>query len=127
MSSVVVNRANNNDQVQKLLNLRVIEVRGLIGRLHTLSDNENEVPPEGLRHVLILVILDLLSGTPNFQFLIRGPDGAESGFGFSIRQAQKWIKDVTEGMSVTYPVNPKSDYPELVRYGGDDLVDTDSA
>lgn len=128
MNQLVVNRANDNSQIPQILSLRVVELRGLIGRKQTLSNNENEVPPEGLRHTLVLTIFDLINGTPNFQFVIRGPDGSESGMGYSIRQAQKWWNNVADGEPVSYPTNPQTEYPELVRSGSDDdEVDTTAA
>lgn len=127
MRQVVVDRTDDNDRVQKVLTATVVHVRGVVGRTNTLSDKNTEVPPEGLRHCLILAVFDLLNGTPNFQFLIRGPDGGETGFGLSIRMANTWLNDVKRGLSVTYPTNPQDNYPELIRYGGDDNVDHTAA
>ena len=50
--------------------------RAVAGKANTLSDNATEVPPEALQHALVLAVLHLLNGTPNFQFLMRGPDGS---------------------------------------------------
>ena len=127
MSSVVVNRANENDKVARLLSITVRRVRGVVGRTNTLSDNEAEVPPEGLQHCLVLAAFALLTGTPNFGFVMKGADGSESGFTFLVKQAEKWLEDVRNGMSVTYPTNPATSGPELVRYGGEDTVDTTAA
>lgn len=124
MSGVVVDFVNTDDRIQKSLTLTVKRVRGVVGRTNTLSDSPTEVPPEGLSHTLVLAVHAVLIGTPNFQFLIRGADGAETGFGYSVRQAEKWLTDVQRGMSVSYPVNPSSDGgPSLVRWGSDTQVD----
>ncbi len=128
MASVVVNRANDNDKVANLLSIVVQRIRGVVGRVNTLSDTETEVPPEGLQHAIVLTVFNLLVGTPNFGFLIRGADGAETGFGYNVRMAEKWLDDVKMGMSVTYPSNPSEDAPNLVRYGSEDTeVDTNAA
>lgn len=133
MSTLVVDRANthdNNDRVAKILSVTVRRFRGTIGRTNTVSDNEGEVPPEALQHVLVLCVCSLLSGTPSFSFLMRGPDGSESGFGYQVKQAERWLKDVDEGKSVTYPENPgpsATSDPNLIRYGSDTVVDTTAA
>lgn len=126
-SSVVVDRANESDKVQRILSVVVQRFRATVGRTNTLSDNDAEVPPEALQHVLVLTVFNLINATPNFGFLMRGADGAETGFGYNVRIAEDWLKSVSRGMSVTYPVNPQSTYPELVRSGSDDLVDTEAA
>lgn len=129
MSGVVVDRAAaNDDALSKALTAEVLRFRGEIGRWNTLSDNELEVPPEALKHVLVLSVCALLSGTPNFQFVMKGPEGAESGFSYQVRQAERWLQAVADGRSVTYPTNPATTYPELVRHGSDDSeVDTTAA
>lgn len=127
MSGVVVDRVNDASQTAKIIPVVVARIRGIVGRANMVSDNPNEVPPEALGHALILVLLTLLTGAPNFQFLMKGPDGSETGFGYNVRMAEKWLTDVKEGMSVTYPVNPVMETPNLVRYGGETFVDTTAA
>lgn len=129
MASVVVDRANEDaTKVQRILSVVVLRIRGVVGRTNTLSDNPAEVPPEGLQHAIVLTVFMLLTSTPNFGFLIRGADGAETGFGFAVRKAEEWLAAVQRGLSVTYPTNPASTYPELVRSGSDDTeVDTTAA
>ena len=130
MAAVITSRADvDGSKVQGILLLVVQRVRASVGRHSVVSDNENEVPPEGLQHTLILAIHLLLSGTPNFQFLIRGPDGSESGFGYSVKQAERWLERVENGRSVTYPSNPQAEANQvsLIRYGSDDQVDTSAA
>lgn len=127
MSSVVVDRSvAEGGDVNKILSIVVQRMRSVIGRANTLSDNPAEVPPEGLQHCLILAVVHLLNGTPNFGFLLKGPDGSESGLGYYVRQAEKWLDKVERGMAVTYPTNP-STAANVVRYGGEDLVDTTAA
>lgn len=129
MSAVVTSRADvDGSKIQGILMLAVQRVRAAAGRHSVVSDNANEVPPEGLQHTLILAIHLLLSGTPNFQFLIRGPDGSESGFGYSVKQAERWIDRISDGMSVTYPSNPNTNsHIAIVRSGGEEEVDTEAA
>lgn len=128
MDSVVIDRANSEDKVQRILGLVIQRVRGVVGIANTLSDNEAEVPPEGLQHTLVLTVFLLLSGTANFGFLIKGGDGSETGFGYSVRVAEKWLEAVQNGLPVTIPSNPSAaGGPGLVRWGSDDLVDHTSA
>ena len=127
MSSVVIDRADTaGEQVAGLLGIVVQRVRGAVGRINTLSDNDNEVPPEGLQHTLVLTVFQLLCATPNFGFLMKGTDGSETGFGYSVRVAEKWLDQVQRGMSVTYPINPRIEEPN-VRWGSETEVDTTSA
>ena len=129
MSSVVVDRVNENDKVAAAINVVVLRIRGACGRANTVSDNENEVPPEGLQHALVLATTILLAGSPNFGFMLKGPDGAESGFGYMVRAAEKWVIDVQNGMAVTRPVNAggATAASDVIRYGGEDIIDTTSA
>jgi hypothetical protein len=128
MATVVVDRATDNDNVQKILAVVIKRVRGIVGRCNTVSEDDTEVPPEALEHVIYLTLSALLTGTPNFSFLMRGPDGSESGFGYRVKQAERWLTEVQNGLSVTYPTNPADTYPELVRSGSDnDEVDTTAA
>ena len=125
--SVVTARTNESDKVQKTLSVVVQRFRGVIGRTNTLSDNPAEVPPEGLQHALVLTVYSLLSTTANFGFVLRTENGGETGFSLMVQKAEQWLNDVKMGLSVTYPTNPQTTYPELIRYGGDDVVDTTAA
>ena len=132
MSTVVVDRTSTNDgddKILKILPVVIKRVRGVIGRCSTLSDSEAQVPPEGLQHTLVLAVAALLNATPNFGLIMKGPDGAESGFAYQVRQAERWLEKLERGMSVTYPTNPiaSEKRSELVRWGSDDQVDTTSA
>ncbi len=127
MAGVVIDRANEDDKVQKILSVVVQRIRGVVGRANTLSDSATEVPPEALQHSLVLTVFNLLNATPNFGFLLKGPDGSESGFGYNVRMAEKWLGEVDRGKSVTYPTNPSDDAPELVRWGSDTQVNTTAA
>ena len=132
MSTVVVDRANTNDgddKINRILPIVVKRVRGVIGRCSTLSDSESQVPPEGLHHTIVLAVAALLNATPNFGLIMKGPDGAESGFAYQVRQAERWLEKIERGMAVTYPTNPMAEAQRssLVRWGSDDQVDTTAA
>lgn len=125
MSSAVTVRVDSSGvQTQKILDVVVQRIRGACSRANTLSINESEVPPEGLQHALVLAIAILVGSNPNFQFVIKGPEGVESGFGLMVRKAEEWVKRMQDGGSCSYPTEPAPTYPQLVRSGSDDEVAT---
>jgi len=125
MSSVVTARAAQTaDQIGNILAAVVQRVRGTIeaAGMTPLSSGSGEVPPEAVQHTLVLTTVTLLNATPNFGFLMKGADGSQSGFSYSVQQAEHWIDAVAAGRRVSYPKDINEDTPrELVRYGSESL------
>lgn len=108
-ASVVVDRASVysavEDQVSKVLAAVVLRIRGTVRAAGQapLDKNTQRVPPEAYTHALVLTVFALLSGTPNFQFLMQNAQGQATGFGYAVERAEEWLKFVLEGGAVTHP------------------------
>ena len=121
MSTVVTTRADSDStRTPKVLTVMILQVRGAISAAGTspLSANEQGVPPEGLKHVLVLCVAALLTSAPNLEFLLAGE------FGKMLEEAREWLKRVSDGAKVSQPDEVlEGSETSLVQWGDQELTD----
>lgn len=113
-------------KLENLIGLEVARVRGTISAagVTPLSQGTQEVPPEAVKHVLVLAVFTLVTSMPTLQFVTKDE------FDKNVQRAEDWIEAVANGRAVTYPDEPSDktvDQRELIRGGSEDLIDTTAA
>lgn len=95
----------------------VAEVRGAIeacGR-YPVSLTAGSVPPEGVRHTLVMAAYTLCLPVPSLLAVLMNEGGAFSPMGKLYAEAVKWVDGLRTGGSFTLPTNPAgADYTTAI-------------